>query len=130
MLRNSVTLIGNLGSDVELRTVGAEQTVARVSLASNRTYTNRAGDRVKDTHWFRLVAWGTQAERMAERLGRGAKVLVEGRLTTNSYERDGQRRETVEVVVTSFEQLARPSALFGEGGGEPSAAEPLAAIAG
>ena len=106
MLSNNVTLIGNLGSDIELRQLKSGQTVGNVNIAVTRTYTSKAGDTTKETSWFRLVVWAQQAERMAERLRKGDKVLVEGRLQSRSYEaKDGSKREIVEINVSSYQQI-------------------------
>jgi len=111
MLSNSVTLIGNLGSDIQMRKTGAGQPYGNVNIAITRRYTARNGDTVKDTQWFRLVAWGRTAQRMEAELGTGDKILVEGRLNTRSYEsKDGQQREIVEVNVAGFQKLQRPTA--------------------
>lgn len=126
MVYNATTLIGNLGSDIEVRTLPSGQKVTHVSLAQNRTYVDRNGDTHKDTSWFRLKAWGKQAERMADLLGKGSRVLVEGRLESRSYDKDGATREIVEVVVLNFELIGRAGTLLGGGGasGEDSASEP------
>lgn len=111
MLTNNVTLIGNLGSDITMRLTKAEQTFGTVSLAVSRTYTDHQGDIVKDTQWFKLVGWGQIAERMHTRLGKGDRVLIEGRLSCKVYEtKEGVKRDTVEIYVTSFQQLAKGKA--------------------
>lgn len=108
MLSNNVTLIGNLGSDIELRQTPAGQTYCKVNIAVTRVYTDRKKDVVKDTQWFRLIAWAKQAERMAAELSKGARVLIEGSLSTSSYTtKDGQKREVVEINVASFQKIAR-----------------------
>ena len=123
MLSNNVTLIGNLGSDINLRQTAAGQTVGSVNLAVSRTYTPKNGEAVKETNWFRLTAWAQTAERMAKQAGRGTRLLVEGRLKSGSYEgKDGIKRDTVEVVVTSFTLLDRRTA-------EASAAPAASALA-
>ena len=129
MVYNTTTLIGNLGSDIEVRTIPSGQKVVNVNLAQNRTYVDRNGDTHKDTSWFRLKAWGKQAERMADLLGKGSRVLVEGRLESRTYDKDGVTREVVEVNVLNFELIGRAGGLLGGTGstGEDAAAEPLAA---
>ena len=108
MLSNNVTLIGNLGSDIEVRQTPAGQNYCKVDIAVTRVYTDRNKDVVKDTQWFRLIAWARQAERMAADLSKGAKVLIEGSLSSSSYTtKDGQKREVVEINVASFQKVAR-----------------------
>ena len=108
MLSNSVTLTGNLGSDIELRQLPSGQTVGNVSIAVTRNYTSKAGETIQDTNWFRLVVWGQQADRMSREVGKGSRVIVEGRLTSRSYEnKEGQRKDVTEIIVGAFRELAR-----------------------
>ncbi len=75
-----VTIIGNLGRDPEMRYTPSGQAVTSFPVATNRTYTGSDGNRVKETTWFRISAWGKQAENCNNYLKKGSKVLVEGRL--------------------------------------------------
>ncbi len=127
MLSNSVTLIGNLGDDMQIRETTGGQTLGTVNIAINNTYTDRRGDTVKDTQWFRLVAWGKVAERMAKTLSKGDKVLIEGRLSANTYEtKDGDKRTSVEVNVATSRKLDRPAA--GQSASTPSNAQAEEAV--
>ena len=89
---NVVTLIGNLASDVDLREVGADKRVATFVLAVNRP--TREGE----ADFFRVSAWDRQAEACYEHLARGSHVAIDGRLRSRSWEADGKRRTSVEVV--------------------------------
>ena len=73
-------IVGNLGSDPELRYTQSGKPVANFSVATNRTYTNSNGEQVKETIWFRVSVWGKQAENVAKYLHKGRQVLVEGQL--------------------------------------------------
>lgn len=75
-----VTIVGNLGKDPEMRFTPSGQAVTSFSVATNRTYTGSDGQRVKETVWFRVSAWGKQAENCNNFLHKGSKVLIEGRL--------------------------------------------------
>jgi single-strand DNA-binding protein len=75
-----IILIGNLGRDPEMRYTPSGQAVTNLSLATNRTWTDASGQRVKETTWFRVSAWGKTAENCNQYLRKGSKVLVEGRL--------------------------------------------------
>ncbi|MFN3874518.1 MAG: single-stranded DNA-binding protein [Flavobacteriales bacterium] len=105
-LKNKVQLVGNLGFDPEVREIAKGRKVARLSVATHDSYKNASGDRVTDTQWHTVVAWGQTAE-MAERLLRkGSPVMVEGRLVHRSYEaKDGTKRYITEVVMNSFQLL-------------------------
>jgi single-strand DNA-binding protein len=96
---NKVMIIGNLGQDPEIRYTANGSAVATFSVAANRNYKNPRGEWEKETEWFSVVAWNQLAERVAQNLQRGARVYVEGRLHTRSWEgQDGQRRFKTEVV--------------------------------
>jgi len=72
---------GNLGRDPEMHYTPSGQAVASFSMAETRTYTNKDGDKIKETTWYRVSAWGKLAEIVNQYLKKGSKVLVEGRLT-------------------------------------------------
>jgi single-strand DNA-binding protein len=103
---NKVILCGNLGRDPELRYTQSGQAVANVSLATTEKWKSKEGEKQERTDWHRLVAWGPTAQFMSEYLGKGCKVIVEGKLQTRSWEdKDGNRRETTEVTVEKVEAL-------------------------
>ncbi len=76
-----ITIVGNLGRDPEMRYTPSGQAVTNFSVATNRQYTASSGEQVKETTWFRISAWGRQAETCNQFLRRGSRVLIEGRLT-------------------------------------------------
>jgi len=93
-----IMLIGNLGTDPEMRFTPSGTPVASFSLATNRVYTTSDGERKQETEWFRVSAWRKQAESCNQFLTKGQRVYVEGSLRTRTWEdRDGQRRVTLEV---------------------------------
>ena len=75
-----IIIVGNLGRDPEMRYLPNGTPVTNFSVATNRTYTNANGERVQETIWFRVAAWGKQAETVNQYLHKGSRVLVEGRL--------------------------------------------------
>ena len=77
---HSLTIVGNLGRDPEMRYTPSGKPVTSFSIASNRQYTNSQGEKVQETIWFRISAWGKQAETCNNFLRKGSRVLVEGRL--------------------------------------------------
>jgi len=105
---NSVQLIGNLATEVELREAG-EQKVASFLLAVNRASRDGGADFV----W--ITAWERQAELCDEYLAKGSRVAVDGRLKSRTWEQDGRRRDAVEVVARRVEFLTAPPR---EGGAE------------
>jgi len=78
---HKITIVGNLGRDPEMRYTPGGQAVTNFTVASNRQYTASSGEKVKETVWFRISAWGRQAETVNQYLKTGSQVLVEGRMT-------------------------------------------------
>lgn len=96
---NQVTLMGNLTRSPELRQTPSGQDVVAFSLALNRSY--KQDDEWKEaTDYVDIVAWGTLAQQVSQRLDTGSKVLVSGRLQSRSWEKDGQKHSKLEVLAT------------------------------
>lgn len=100
---NKVVLIGRLTKNPELRYTPAGVPVTTFFLAVNRNYTNQQGEREAD--FIPIVVWRNQAENCAKYLAKGRLVAVSGRIQTRSYEQDGQRRYTWEVVADEVQFL-------------------------
>ena len=98
-LRNKVQLIGNLGNDPEIITMDSGKKLAKFSIATNDIYKNAQGEKVTDTQWHNVVAWGKTAEVIEEYVTKGKEVAVEGKLTSRSYDdKEGNKRYITEVV--------------------------------
>ncbi|MBK6830203.1 MAG: single-stranded DNA-binding protein [Flavobacteriales bacterium] len=105
-LKNKVHLVGNLGFDPEVREIAKGRKVARISVATNDSYRNAAGEKVTDTQWHTVVAWGQTAEMVERLLRKGSPLILEGRLVHRSYEaKDGTKRYITEVVMNNFQLL-------------------------
>ncbi len=104
-----VMIIGNLGSDPEMRYTPSNRAVTQFNVAVNQSTKNQqTGEWVEETDWFRVSVWGDRAERMAETLRKGNKVFVEGRFKTRTFEgRDGQTRTALEITADSIVNLER-----------------------
>src|SRR3954451_5831517 len=117
MSLNKCMIIGNLGRDPEMRYTPSGQAVTQFTVAVNRNYKDQQGERQEETEWFRVVAWGQQAEFSAEYLRKGAKVYVEGRIQTRQWEgQDGQKRYTTELVASPPQPPDRRQRDDGHGG--------------
>jgi single-strand DNA-binding protein len=102
-LRNKVQLIGNLGKNPEIRSTEQGKKWATFSLATNETYTNQQGEKVKETHWHSLVAWGKIAELVEKYLNKGSEVAVEGKLVNKDYtDKEGVKRNVTEIQVSDL----------------------------
>jgi len=96
---SKVILVGNLGSDPEMRYTPNGKAVTSFNIATNRRYTTSAGENKEETDWFRVSVWGKQAEQCNQFLSKGKQVYVEGRLHARSWEgQDGQMRTSLEVT--------------------------------
>jgi single-strand DNA-binding protein len=98
-LKNQVQLIGNLGNTPEIITLESGAKLAKFSLATNETYTNKKGEKVTDTQWHNVVAWNKTAELIEKFLDKGKEVAIQGKLTSRSWDdQDGNKRYITEVV--------------------------------
>jgi single-strand DNA-binding protein len=111
---HTIIIVGNVGRDPEMRYTPSGQAVTSFSIASNRRYTSSNGEQVNETIWFRVSAWGKQAEICNQYLKKGSKVLVEGRLTPDKntggpkvYSRqDGTSGANFDVTATTIRFLS------------------------
>ena len=102
-LRNRVQLIGRLGSKVEIKNLDGGKTLGKVSMATNEYYKNQKGERVEETTWHNIVAWGKQADLLDKYTDKGSEIAIEGKLSNRSYEdKEGNKRYISEVVVQSI----------------------------
>jgi single-strand DNA-binding protein len=109
-LRNSVRLIGNLGAAPEVKNLDKGNKVAKIALATNESYMNAKGEKVTETQWHNLVAWGKTAEIAEKYLGKGSEVAIEGKLTSHSYtDKQGVKKYVIEVVVNEILMLDKKS---------------------
>ena len=124
---NKVILIGNLGSDPEIRHTSSGISVANVNLATSESWTDKTtGDRQERTEWHRLVLWRQLAELAEKYLKKGRKIYVEGKIQTRSWDaEDGQKRYSTEVVVDDLQMLdSRDGDRGGAPFGDPGPLEP------
>lgn len=111
---NRVMLLGNLGADPELRVTPGGQAVLKLRLATNESYMDRNNVRQERTEWHRVTIWGRRAEALGKILQKGDSLFVEGRLQTSSYEKNGEKRYSTEVVANN---IVLPGRGRGEGAG-------------
>jgi single-strand DNA-binding protein len=119
---NKIMLIGNVGSDPEMRYTPNGKAVTSFRMATNFRYSGPDGERREETEWFRVSVWGRQAESCNQFLSKGRRVYVEGRLRSRNWEgQDGQMRTSLEVSANRviFLDRAAPVSLPEEGELEP-----------
>ena len=107
-LRNKVQLIGNVGNDPEIKTFDGGKKVANLTIATNENYKNEKGEKVEQTEWHKVVAWGKTAEIIEKFVTKGKEVAIEGKLTHRSYEdKNGDKRYITEVVANEILLLGK-----------------------
>jgi len=105
-LKNKVQLIGNLGNDPEIINLESGKMLAKFSIATNENYKNAQGEKITDTQWHNVVAWGKTASIVEKYLTKGKEVAVEGKLTNRTYEtKEGEKRYVTEVVCNELLML-------------------------
>lgn len=103
---NRATLIGNLGSDPEIRHTTSGKAVASFSLATSERFKDKTtGENKSLTEWHNIVLWGSLAEIAGKYLKKGSKVYIEGKIKTRSWEKDGTKRYITEIVADNMTML-------------------------
>lgn len=121
---NKVIIVGNLGKDPEVRHFEGGSSVAQFSVATSETYTDKNGERQKQTEWHNVVLWGGLAGVAEKYLKKGNMVYVEGKLTTRKWQdKDGNDRYTTEVVGRTMKMLGGKESSGGSYTPAPSAAD-------
>src|SRR5574337_282085 len=102
-LKNKVQLIGNLGNAPEVKNTEKGKKLAKFSIATNETYYNAKGEKVTETQWHNLIAWGKVADLVEKYLTKGTEVAIDGKLINNNYtDKDGTKRYSTEVHVNEL----------------------------
>ena len=101
-MKNRVQLIGHVGQDPEIKQLESGR-VANFTIATNESYTNAKGEKVEQTEWHRVSAWGKTVDIIEQFLTKGSHVAVEGKLTHRSYDdKDGNKRYITEVIANEL----------------------------
>ena len=121
---NKVMVIGNVGSEPEMRFTPSGKPVTSFRVATNRVYTTPEGERKEETEWFTVVAWNRLAEQCNQFLGKGRLVYAEGRLRTRSWEgQDGQKHYRTEIIANRVSFLDKKGVAPLAEGEKPEEAE-------
>lgn len=107
-IRNQVQLIGHVGQDPEIKSFDGNKKLANFTIATNEVYKNEKGEKVEETQWHRLSAWGKTAEIIEKYVTKGKEVAIEGKLTHRSYDdKNGDKRYITEIVVSELLLLGK-----------------------
>jgi single-strand DNA-binding protein len=139
MSYNKVILIGRLGKDPDVRTVGTEgNKVAELSLATSEKFKNKStGENETKTEWHKCIFWGNIADVIGKYLKKGSQIAVEGKITTRTYDdKDGVKRYVTEIICSNMTMLDTKESGSADSGAAysqpqaPATADPAAAFAG
>jgi len=108
--KNRVSIVGNLGADPEIRVTPTGRKMAKFNVATSETYQNSQGEKVTETQWHHLVAWGKLAEKAEEELQKGTEVSLEGKIIYRQYvDKDGAKKSVTEITVLELSCLSQRS---------------------
>jgi single-strand DNA-binding protein len=106
-MKNKVQLIGHVGQEPEVKTINNKK-VANVTIATNDYYYNEKGDKVEQTEWHRVTAWGKTAEIIEKFVTKGKEIGIEGKLTYRSYDdKEGNKKYVTEILVNEVLLLGK-----------------------
>lgn len=107
-MRNKVQLIGNAGNDPVIKSFEGGKKLANLTIATHDTYKNDKGEKVEQTEWHNVVAWGKTAEIIEKFVTKGKQIAVDGKLTHRSYDdKNGDKRYITEVVINEIVLLGK-----------------------
>jgi single-strand DNA-binding protein len=107
-LRNHVQLIGHVGQDPEIKSFEGNKKFANLSIATKENYKNEKGEKVEETQWHRITAWGKTAEIIEKYVVKGKEIAVEGKLRHRSYDdKNGDKKYVTEIVVSELLLLGK-----------------------
>ena len=109
MYLNRATIVGNLTRSPEMKALPSGQNVTSFSLATNRVWNDKDGNKQEAVDYHNIIVFGKQAESVAKYLTKGSQALIEGRLQTRSYDKDGQKQYRTEIVADRVQFGSKPS---------------------
>jgi len=101
---NKVTLVGNVGQSPEIKDLNGNK-IAKFSLATSEKYTNKGGEKINNTEWHNIVIFGKLAGVVEKYVKKGDKLYIEGKIKTNSYEKDGIKRYSTSIICNNMIML-------------------------
>ena len=98
-IKNNVQLLGHVGQEPEISILEDGKKMAKFSMATNENYTNAQGEKVEKTYWHRIIFWDKAADLIQQRVTTGSRLLIEGKLTTYSWEdEEGVKHQRSQIV--------------------------------
>lgn len=116
---NKVIIVGNLGADPDVKYSANGNAVTRINVATSEQWKDKqTGDQQERTEWHRVVFFGRLAEIAGEYLKKGSQVYIEGSLRTSSYEKEGQKHYSTDIIANEMQMLGSRGGSGGQGGGD------------
>ncbi|MES2747574.1 MAG: single-stranded DNA-binding protein [Bacteroidota bacterium] len=107
-MRNKVQLIGHVGQEPEIKNLEGDKKIATFTLATNEHYINQKGEKVEQTEWHRVTAWGKIAEIIEKYVTKGKEIAIDGKLTHRSYDdKNGEKKYVTEIVANEILLLGK-----------------------
>lgn len=107
-LRNKVQLIGNLGADPEIKTFDSGKKKVTLSLATSESYKKANGEKVDQTQWHQIIAWGKTADIAEQYLKKGSEIAIDGKIQYRSFEdKNGDKKYVTEIMVNELLMLGK-----------------------
>ena len=107
-LRNKVQLIGHLGADPEIKIFDSGKKMVKLSLATSESYKNAGGEKIEQTQWHNIIAWGKTADIAEKYLQKGNEIAVDGKIQYRSYEdKNGEKKYITEITVNELLMLGK-----------------------
>jgi single-strand DNA-binding protein len=123
---NRITILGHLGADPELKMLAAGNALLKMRIATNFTWSDKDGAKQTKTEWHRVAIFGRRAEGLAKFLRKGMTVFVDGRNETTTYEKEGQKHYSTEIVATNIEVTGTPRGASDQRGSVDAESAPFA----
>ena len=108
-LRNKVSLVGHIGMAPEIKEFGDGNKLAKVTMATSESYRNKQGEKVTNTQWHNIVAYGGLAKLIEQYVSKGQELMIEGKLVNRSYEKNGEKRFVTEIEATDMLFIGKKS---------------------
>ncbi|HON53185.1 MAG TPA: single-stranded DNA-binding protein [Bacteroidales bacterium] len=104
---NKVILVGNVGADPEIRFISEGVITGRIKLATSETYLDKNKERVTKTEWHNVVVWNSLAKTAETYVKKGMQLYIEGKISTRSYEKDGETKYVTEIIASEMKFLGK-----------------------
>jgi single-strand DNA-binding protein len=111
---NKVILIGNVGKDPEVKVISDSLKIAKFSVATSESYTDKKGEKITTTQWHNCVVWNKQADIVEKYVTKGMQLYIEGKLNYSKSEKDGETKYFTEIIVNEFRFVGKKESLSSE----------------